>query len=122
MTLLVTNCTEEIPIALDGGIHEGIGSKVNDTTTGDEEEIANPLPNYQLQASESLVVNNNIHEIAPWEGLLTKKNQFGQNCEELGFSQFFSKARFGYSAEREIKLSPSKYFIQRLLNYKQSFA
>ena len=29
---------------------------------------------------------------------------------------------FGYSAEGEIKLSPSKYFNQRLLNYKQSFA
>ena len=72
MTLLVTNCTEEIPIALDG-VHEGNGSKVNDTNIGDDEEIANPLQNYQLQASESLVVNNNIHEIAPWEGLLTKK-------------------------------------------------
>ena len=72
MKLLVTNCTEEIPIALDG-VHEGNGSKVNDTNIRDVEEIANPLQNYQLQASESLVVNDNIHEIAPWEGLLTKK-------------------------------------------------
>ena len=37
MKLLVTNCTEEIPIALDG-VHEGNGSKVNDTTIEDEED------------------------------------------------------------------------------------
>ena len=48
MKLLVTDCTEE--------------------------ETANPLQNYQQQASESFVVNNNIHEIAPGKGLLTKKN------------------------------------------------
>ena len=54
--------------------------------------------------------------------MLTKKFLFDQNCEEPAFPQFFSKGRFGYSAERKIKLSPSKYFNQRLLNYKQSFA
>ena len=46
---------------------------------------------------------------------------FDQNCEEVVFPQIFSKGMFGYSAEGEIKLSPSKYFNQRLLNYKQSF-
>ena len=117
MKLLVTDCTEEIPIAFDG-VHEGNGSKVNDTTIEDEEEIANPLQNYRQQASESLVVNNNIHEIVPGEGLLTKKILFDQNGEELAFPQFFSKGRF---AEREIKLSSSKYFNQRLLIYDQSF-
>ena len=45
-----------------------------------------------------------------------KKIIFDQNCEKLAFPQFFNKGRFGYSAEREIKLSPSKYFNQRLLN------
>ena len=67
MRLLVNDCTEEIPIPLDG-VHEGNGSKVNDTTIEDEEEIVNPLQKYQQQASESLVVNNNIHEVAPEEG------------------------------------------------------
>ena len=73
MKLLVTDCTEEIPIAL-AGVHEGNGPKVNDTTIKDEEEIANPLQNYQHQAIESLVVDNNTYEIAPGEGLLAKKN------------------------------------------------
>ena len=73
MKLFVTHCTKGIPIALDG-VHEDNGSKVNDPTIAAEEEIANRLQNYQQQASESLVVNNNIHEIAPGEGFLTKKN------------------------------------------------
>ena len=42
MKLLVTDCTEEIPIALDG-VHEGNGFKVSDTTIEDETEIGNPL-------------------------------------------------------------------------------
>ena len=91
MELLFTDSTEEIPIALDG-VHEGNRSKVNDTTIEDEEEIANPLQNYQQQASESLVVNNKIHENAPGEGLMTKKILFDQNCEELAFPQFLAKA------------------------------
>ena len=71
-TLLVIDCTERIPIARDG-VHEGNGPKVKDTTIEDEEEIANPLQNYQQQESESLVVNNKIHEVAPREVLRTKK-------------------------------------------------
>ena len=78
MKLLVTDCTEEIPIALHG-VHEGNGSKVNDTTIEDEEKIANLLQNYQQQASESLLVNNNIEEIAPARFDDKKKIIFDQN-------------------------------------------
>ena len=77
MELLVTDCTKEIPIALHG-VHEGNGSKVNDTTIEDEEKIANLL-NYQQQASESLLVNNNIEEIAPARFDDKKKIIFDQN-------------------------------------------
>ena len=49
MKLLVTDRTEKVPIALDGA-NEVNGSKVN-TTTEDEEEIANPLRNCQQPAS-----------------------------------------------------------------------
>ena len=55
------------------GVHESNGSKVNDSGVEDEEEIANPLQNYQQQERESLVVINNINEVASGEGLLTKK-------------------------------------------------
>ena len=61
--------------------------QVIDTTIEDEQEIANLLQNYQQQASESLIVNNNIHQIVHGEGLLTKKVLFNQNCGELAFPQ-----------------------------------
>ena len=47
---------------------------------------------------------------------------YDENCEELSFPQSFSKGRFVSSVEREVKLTPSKYFNQRLLNYEQNFA
>ena len=72
MELLVIDCTEKIPIAR-GGVHEGNGPKVKDTTIEDEEEISNRLQNYQQQESESLVVNDKIHQVAPQEVLQTKK-------------------------------------------------
>ena len=72
MKLLVTDCTKETPIEIDG-VHESNGSKVNDSSVEDEEEIVNPLQNYQQQERESLVVINNINEVASGEGLLTKK-------------------------------------------------
>ena len=88
MKLLVTDCTEEIPIAL-AGVHEGNGPKVNDTTIKDEEEIANPLQNYQHQAIESLVVDNNTYEIAPGEGLLAKKNSLWSKLWRSSISKVF---------------------------------
>ena len=35
--------------------------------------------------------------------------------------KFFSNGEFGYRVEQEVKLSPVKYFNQRLLNYTQLF-
>ena len=90
MKLLVTDCTEEIPAALDS-VHEGNGSKVNDATIEDEEEIANPLQNYQQQPSKSLVANNNIHEIAPGEGILTKKLYLIKTVKSWNFHSFLAK-------------------------------
>ena len=49
------------------------------------------------------------------------KNQ-DKYCEELAFPHIFSNGQFGYRVEREVKLSPVKYFNQRLLNYTQLFA
>ena len=84
MKLLVNDSTEEIPIALNV-VHQGNGSKANDTTTENEKEIINPLQKYQQQTSESLIVNNSIHEIELGESLLRKKIIFDQNYEELAF-------------------------------------
>ena len=43
-------------------------------------------------------------------------------CEELAFPYLFPNGKFGYKVEMEIKLSPAKYFNQRLLNFTQMFA
>ena len=45
-----------------------------------------------------------------------------ENCEELAHPFLFPTGKFGYRVERDIKLSPSKYFNQCLLNYRQKFA
>ena len=45
-----------------------------------------------------------------------------EKCEELAHPFLFPTGKFGYRVKRDIKLSPVKYFNQRLLNYKQKFA
>ena len=44
------------------------------------------------------------------------------NCEESALPYLLPKGRFGFNVEREILLSTSKYFSQRLLNYTQRVA
>ena len=43
-------------------------------------------------------------------------------CEELSFPVLLSKGRFGYKTEREVLLSPTKYFNARLLHKSGRFA
>lgn len=45
-----------------------------------------------------------------------------KQCEELAFPYLFPHGHFGYNVERDVRLSASKYFNQRLLNYKRRFA
>ena len=40
-----------------------------------------------------------------------------KQCEEIAFPVQFSKGKFGYTAERDAKLSPVKYFNAKLLHY-----
>ena len=44
------------------------------------------------------------------------------HSEELAFPYLFPTEKFGYKVKREIPFSPVKYFNQRLLNFRQSFA
>ena len=43
-------------------------------------------------------------------------------CEELGHLHLFPTGQYGYKVQREITLTSSKYFNQRLLHYTQKFA
>ena len=91
------------------------------------ETDSNPLDEFRQPCTESCAVQNNfqdesLFEVAPGEG----KSPFcvitDDHCEELAFPKYFSKGRFGYNMRRYVKLSPVRYFNQRLLNYKQIFA
>ena len=42
--------------------------------------------------------------------------------EELAFPVLFPNGKFGYTAERDVKLSPVKYFNARLLHHSGRFA
>ena len=42
--------------------------------------------------------------------------------EEMAFLFLFPDGKFGYKVERDIPISPVKYFNQKLLSYTQRFA
>jgi len=60
-------------------------------------------------------------EIAPGEGKLPKSIISDLHCEELAFPILISKGKYGYTAKRDINLSPTRYFNQRLLITKTHF-
>ena len=45
-----------------------------------------------------------------------------KHCEEMAFPTLFPTGKFGYQVERDVPLSPAKYFNSRLLNYTGRFA
>ena len=67
-------------------------------------------------------VNTKCKDIAPVERKLPKSILNDEYCEELSFPHLFPTGTFGYKVRRKIRLSPVKYFNQRLLNYSQKFA
>lgn len=44
-----------------------------------------------------------------------------KHCEELAFPTLFPKGRFGFTAKRDVRLTPVKYFNARLLIYSGMF-
>ena len=96
----------------------------------DLENIANPLDEYRLGSNETAYVPNIPFEqiddlniaIAPGEDRAPVSIICDEHCEELAHPHLFPTGKFGYTYERDVKLSPTKYFNQRLLNYKQKFA
>ena len=55
--------------------------------------------------SESLIVNNNIFEIAPSEGQSTIEILYDVNSKELAFPQLVSNGKFRYKVARDVKLT-----------------
>ena len=65
---------------------------------------------------------NECLNIAPAEGKNPKSILSDQHCEELAHPYLFPTGKYGYKFDRDIPLSPVKYFNQRLLNYTQKFS
>ena len=89
-------------------------------------EDDNPLDMFRIGATETMLVSNipQVEDIviAPGEGMQPMSLLMDEKCEELAHPHLFPTGKYGYRVEREIKLSPVKYFNQRLLNYKQKFS
>ena len=112
----------------------------NDGNTPDNEERDDPLnyfrspsnetclqsiiPDYPVTVQENDEVSsgNEVYNIAPGENKHPVSLMMDKNCEELAFPVLFPKGQFGYTVEREIKLSPVKYFNARLLHHSGRFA
>ena len=60
--------------------------------------------------------------LAPGEGKQPTSILTDEYCEELSHPHLFPTGKFGYKVERNVKLSPVRYFNQRLLYYTQKFA
>ena len=85
----------------------------NHCTRRNETALISEVPN--TVENENLIV-------APGQGkspISVFNDKFG---EELAFPYLFPDGKFGYKVERDIPISPVKYFNQRLLNYTQRFA
>ena len=95
------------------------------------------IPDYPVEVSSSVVTSsetndnnllltqlagNEVCSIAPGEGKHPVHFMQEKYCEELAFPVLFPMGRFGYQVERRVKLSPTKYFNARLLNYTGKFA
>ena len=82
------------------------------------------IPDYPVtvQENDGVSSGNEVFNIAPGENKHPVSLMMDKNCEELAFPVLFPKGQFGYNVEREIKLSPVKYFNARLLHHSGRFA
>ena len=67
-------------------------------------------------------INEEKITVSPGEGLKPISILTDKHCEELAHPYLFTTGKFGYKVDRDIDLSPVKYFNQRLLNYMQKFS
>ena len=90
------------------------------------EKDKNRLDLHRFKSQETMFVANMTTaeeiSIAPGEGKEPTSILNDKYCEEFTFPCLFPKGKFDYKVKRKIKLSPVKYFNQRLLNYTQIFA
>ena len=104
-----------------------------------EEEIDDPLNEHRAPTNETCIqaiipdypvtidqqnvsTGQEIYSIAPGESKHPVSFMKDKRCEELAFPVLFPKGRYGYTTERKIQLTPTKYFNARLLHHSGRFA
>ena len=96
----------------------------------DEYETEDPLNQHRVDCTETTLISKCPHVIAddeniivaPGEGKAPLNVLKDPNVEVLAFPDLFPTGKFGFSEYRDVKLTHTKYFNQRLLNYTQRFA
>ena len=79
-------------------------------------------PTVQEESENSFSLGNEIYDIVSGENKHPLSFMTDKQCEELAFPSLFPKGRFGFTAQRDIKLTPVKYFNARLLHYSGRFS
>ena len=98
-----------------------------DAKNSDVEDHINPLSRFQNIADETVLISNALPNdsfmtIAPGEDKIPLPVLTDKFCEVLAHPHLFPTGKFDYNVERDVPLSPVKYFNQRLLNYTQRFS
>ena len=99
-------------------------------TAEEQDVLDDPLARFKTVSDETTVISEipsatDIEEafiVTPGEGKKPRALVGDECCEELAHPHLFTTGRFGYKAEKEVQISPSKYFNLRLFNYSQKFA
>ena len=91
----------------------------------DLEAAESPLDIFRIASNETTLISNfpnanseeSIISIATGAGQKPMSVFNDDYCEELAHPHLFPNGEFGCKVERDIPLSPSKYFNQHFLNY-----
>ncbi|XP_053383841.1 uncharacterized protein LOC123535686 [Mercenaria mercenaria] len=75
-----------------------------------------------VQPSDPAVDASEIISIAPGEGHHPTHIMLDPGCEEQAFPKLFPTGCFGFDTERNVKVTPKKYFNVRILNKSEEFA
>ena len=121
--------------------NSNVHSEQKATDKQNEEETEDPLDEFRTPTTETCLqsilpdypvhlqckgtldsAGNEVFNIAPGENKHPVSFMTDKHCEELAFPVLFPKGRFGYTIERAVNLSPTKYFNARLLHYSGRFA
>ena len=99
-----------------------ISTELTSIMNNEEIDHTNSLPINSPQNNLDKNTGREIYNIASGENKHPVSLMTDKQCEELAFPVLFPNGKFGYIAERDVKLSPVKYFNARLLHYSGQFA